>query len=599
MTPLYLFLPDSWGDGLSSPSTTDYRTWLPNWIELCSKSPQTAKVPPLACNICTPLDYSAWGYFLQVEANKELTHFFLKGISQGFHVGFDYENCILQSATKNLQCAYNHPQVVEDYLHSEVTTSRVAGPFYQAIVSGIQTSRFGVIPKGHQQDKWRLIVDLSHPVHHSVNDGIPSSLSSIQYITVDDAAQKIISLGPGTQMAKIDIRSAFRLIPVHPTDRHLLGMKWKEYTFIDTCLPFGLRSAPKLFNILADLLTRVLTRQGVTFVLHYLDDFLTLGPPASNICQQNLNIIQKVCTSLGIPLALEKVEGPSTTLTFLGITLDTINMEARLSEEKLTRIRQLVTSWLNRKKATKREILSLVGLLQHATKIIRCGRTFISRMYSTAAKVKELDYYTRLNREFRSDLCWWHTFMANWNGLSLMRLQPTVLSFDASIQTDASGSWGCGAYFNGKWLQLQWSADWLSSSIMAKEMAPILLSCAVWGPDLSRKSVCFQCDNSSVVAAVNKGSAKEPTVMHLLRSLWFFVAYYNIYLIATHIPGVANLTADCLSRCQMQSFFTLNPQASKTPTPLPPSLVQIITPAGTDWTSPHFHQLFTTTINRD
>ena len=353
VTPLYLFLPDSWGDGLSSPSTTEYRTWLPDWIKLCSKSPQTAKVPPLACNICTPLDYSAWGYLLQGEANKELTHFFLKGISQDFHVGFDYENCILQSATKNLQCAYNHPQVVEDYLHSEVTTSRVAGPFYQAIVSGIQTSRLGVIPKGHQQDKWRLIVDLSHPVHHSVNDGIPSSLSSIQYITVDDAAQKIISLGPGTLMAKIDIRSPFRLIPVHPTDRHLLGMKWKEYTFIDTCLPFGLRSAPKLFNILADLLTGVLTRQGVTFVLHYLDDFLTLGPPASNICQQNLNIIQKVCTSLGIPLALEKVEGPSTTLTFLGIALDTINMEARLSEEKLTRIRQLVISWLNRKKATK------------------------------------------------------------------------------------------------------------------------------------------------------------------------------------------------------------------------------------------------------
>ena len=72
--------------------------------------------------------------------------------SKGFHIGFNYENCILLSATKNLQCAYNHPQVIEGYFHSEVTTSRVAGPFCQAIISGIQTSRFGVIPKGHQQD---------------------------------------------------------------------------------------------------------------------------------------------------------------------------------------------------------------------------------------------------------------------------------------------------------------------------------------------------------------------------------------------------------------------------------------------------------------
>ena len=160
----------------------------------------------------------------------------------------------------------------------------------------------------------------------------------------------------------------------------------------------------------------------------------------------NLSIIQKVCDSLGIPLALEKVEGPSTSLTFLGITLDTNNMDARLPEEKFIKIRQFIMFWLGRKKATKREILSLVGLLQHTTKTIHCGRSFVSRMYSTATKVHELDYYTRSNMDFRSDLWWWHIFMANWNSLSLMRLQSTTPPFDVSIQTDASGSWGCDAY---------------------------------------------------------------------------------------------------------------------------------------------------------
>ena len=87
-------------------------------------------------------------------------------------------------------------------------------------------------------------------------------------------------------MAKIDIKSAFCLIPVHLADGHLLSMKWKGCTFIDTCLPFRLHSAPKLFNALADLLTGVLTRQGVTVILHYLDNFLALGTPASNVCQQ-------------------------------------------------------------------------------------------------------------------------------------------------------------------------------------------------------------------------------------------------------------------------------------------------------------------------
>lgn len=118
---------------------------------------------------------------------------------------------------------------------------------------------------------------------------------------------------------------------------------------------------------------------------------LTLHTPASNICEQTLTTIQNVCASLVMPLALAKVYRRSfhNPCIFLGITLDSINMEVRLPAEKLTRIRQLITSLLKRKKATtKHEILSLVGLLQYAARAICCGRIFISWVYSTAAKVK-------------------------------------------------------------------------------------------------------------------------------------------------------------------------------------------------------------------
>ena len=76
-----------------------------------------------------------------------------------------------------------------------------------------------------------------------------------RYITVDKAVEQIRSLGKGTLLAKIDIKSAFRLLPVHPADRHLLAMKWHDHLYVDTCLPFDLHSAPKLFNILANLLS--------------------------------------------------------------------------------------------------------------------------------------------------------------------------------------------------------------------------------------------------------------------------------------------------------------------------------------------------------
>ena len=156
--------------------------------------------------------------------------------------------------------------------------SRIAGPFPPSQCQGVHISRFGVIPKGHQPNKWRLIVDLSHPSSCSVNDSIPKSLCSLKYITKDDAIHRILKYGPNTLLSKVDIKSAFRLIPVHPADRHLLGILWRKQVYLDKCLPFGLRSAPKLFNILADLVSWITGQHGVSCMLHYLDDFLLMGP---------------------------------------------------------------------------------------------------------------------------------------------------------------------------------------------------------------------------------------------------------------------------------------------------------------------------------
>jgi len=90
-------------------------------------------------------------------------------------------------------------------------------------------------------------------------------------------------------LAKIDIKSAFRLLPVHPADRHLLGVRWRDGVYLDHCVPFGLRSAPKLFNVLADLLAWIMEYSDVSYLIHYLDDYLTMGSPHSTVCQQNMD----------------------------------------------------------------------------------------------------------------------------------------------------------------------------------------------------------------------------------------------------------------------------------------------------------------------
>lgn len=152
-------------------------------------------------------------------------------------------------------------------------------------------------------------------------------------------------VGLGALLSKIDIPHAYRNVPVHRDDRALLGMSWCGKQYIDTVLPFGLRSALKIFSAMADMLEWVLTKQGVTFILHYLEDYLTMGKSDSPKCQENLELIQRTCEHPGVPLKLEKVEDPTPSLVFLGILIDTLKMELRLPEEKLLEVRDLVRQW--------------------------------------------------------------------------------------------------------------------------------------------------------------------------------------------------------------------------------------------------------------
>ena len=89
---------------------------------------------------------------------------------------------------------------------------RVVGPFPPYLVPNAHISCFGVIPKSHQPNKWRLIIDLSHPKGKSINDSIQKDLCSMSYISVDDAIRQIITLGHGTLLAKI--KSTFRRLTV-------------------------------------------------------------------------------------------------------------------------------------------------------------------------------------------------------------------------------------------------------------------------------------------------------------------------------------------------------------------------------------------------
>lgn len=548
-------------------------------------------LPPSAKTIHTPLRVAAWSSSLCHHPNQPWVASLLSGLHDGVRIGYT-PVALAQSATANMQSAVEHPKVVESYLQDELESGNIAGPFSPAEVGDANINRFGVIPKPHKPGKWCLIVDLSYPHGLSINDGISPTDSSMVYSSVDDAAHIIASLGRNTSMAKIDIKSAFRIIPVHPQDRPLLGMHWGEDIYINKQLPFGLRSAPMIFNAYADALEWILREQGCRYIIHYLDDFLILGPPISSECQSALQTLLSTCEALGVPLAEEKIEGPCTCLSFLGIELDSSSMQARLPQDKLDRLGQELAQWQDKKSCTRRELEHLVGLLQFACKVVPQGRPFVRRLINLLCIPSKPFHHLRLNQAARSDLLWWHSFVHIWNGISLLRLSNGLVP-SANVFTDASGNFGCGAVWGLQWLQGVWPPDWHQVNIMAKELVPVVLACAMWGRKWSGQHVHLHIDNIAVVEVLKKGSSKEPsgTVMHLLRCLSFILAYFQFTYAAFHIPGILNTAADKISRNQPSSL----PSQKST---IPSDLWALTVQARPDWTSKEWRRLFMDFIHK-
>ena len=173
---------------------------------------------------------------------------------------------VCQAATGNMPSALQCVEKIHEFLATESAAGRVLGPFNHSLVPMVHVNRLGAVPKSIP-GKYHLICNLSHPEGQSVNDGISEALSSLLYVSVERAAQTVLKMGRGAFLAKVDIRNAYRNIPVHPDDRWLLGMSWQGEVFIDTVLPFGLRSAPKIFNAVADALDWVVR---VGEIYHYL-----------------------------------------------------------------------------------------------------------------------------------------------------------------------------------------------------------------------------------------------------------------------------------------------------------------------------------------
>lgn len=334
-----------------------------SFIDACDVwvTTRSPDVPYPLLEIVTPLKHLRFQLLLRDHPDSNFVSYVLNGIQLGFRIGYMYQQNTGIVIANHLSTALEKPQVIHNHLETEISLGRMAGPFITPPYEHMQASGLGVVPK--KDGGSRIIYHLSAPAGISVNDGIDPACWSLQYCSVDDALAEVRRLGKDSWMGKIDLKDAFCMCPVNPADRHLLSIYWQGKFYVDKCLPFGLRSAPGIFNSIAEAIQWIAKEKfKVSYLIHYLDDFFTACSTAT-ACRENLEQTIGVCNDLGAPVKPEKVEGPVKEIAFLGIHINSNNMTVSLPPEKKEELRGKIEEFVKKKKATKREVLSLIGKL--------------------------------------------------------------------------------------------------------------------------------------------------------------------------------------------------------------------------------------------
>lgn len=231
----------------------------------------------------------------------------------------------LPRRSDNLLSLHVNPQIAKTKIQKEVFLKRVAGPFDFPSFPNLQVSPLGLV---HKKDgDMRIIHHLFYPENLSVNEFLDPTACSVHYSNIDQAAEMIALAGRGAYLAKTDIKSAFRLLPVSPGDFDRLGFSFQGKFYFDKMLPFGSSISCALsdkFSSFLNWLTHKYSHNN--FNIHYLDDFLFCGSSYSSNCHHSFQTFRTICSDISVPISYEETVEPTYVLTFLGIELDSQNM---------------------------------------------------------------------------------------------------------------------------------------------------------------------------------------------------------------------------------------------------------------------------------
>ncbi len=471
--------------------------------------------------------------------------FLLDGVKNGFRI-VDTGSVVAPASTDNYKSVTSQAEIME-----KVTAEELAkGCYIKVKEPPPLISALAAVPKAN--GGIRLIHDCSQPEGRSLNDY--STKIDVRYQTLQAVTRL---LRRDYYIAKVDLKSAYRSVGLHPSQYPFTGLRWTfcgetEPTYLcDTRLCFGARKSPGIFHRLTQAVRRMMCHPGYTVVV-YLDDFLVIGRTQEECADAYTALLGLLCM-LGFSTTWDKVEGPTQSLVFLGVLLDTRSLTASLPEDKLTKLTALLAEYMSRQRASGRQLQQLAGKLAWAALVVTGGRIYLQRVLDLIRPLRKVRDKVKLTGDFKLDIQWWLENLALCNGRPFeFNAYRTV-----NICTDASDKGG-GMVKADNWAYLDWARDILAlrhEHINVKETMTVVYAVYRCAHQWSGCHVVIYTDNVTTRATINKGVSRDARIMEDLRVIFTLATMFNFRIECRHISGSSNVHADAVSRLQTRGHM--------------------------------------------
>ena len=504
------------------------------------------------------------------------------------------------SRALNAPSAYNNGERVSDAIATWIKKGYCYGPIRpEDAPPGVKYS--SLMTRDKPDGSVRIILNLSSPAGHSVNDGIDSNDFPTSMSSTKKWLEVLQSTGRNSQFCKVDWSDAYKHISVCSADLPLQWFEWAGMCFAELCLVFGSASSAGIYDRLAKVVLHcVLHSSGFPkdWTIQHLDDVCAAAPAGSPALQVFDDHFQRVASELGVKLAPrddpEKSFGPSTSGTVLGVHYDTVRWTWEIPQAKLIRLLHSLRDMIDAEVIVMDQLWSVVGKILHVHALLPDGRFHLFHLLKANCASTDPKFLVTPSPELRQQLWFWFSLLRTCSSVaSIPPPAPFVPPWAVPVYTDAAGgSWstpglGCGAVSASWWLYLPWSraintgrltgqGQKLDRCMSALELVgPLAALCAA--PSSFRNYAArFWVDNAGSVFIWHKGYSMSCDISTTLVSALAVVAAnlgcrVEIVKVLRCSTPLASM-ADALSKADFARFRDLS-RAAGLSLPLEPLMV--------------------------